>query len=112
MGVGAVIGLISGTTGVGGGVFLAPTLIALQWASPKQTAALSAPFILANSAVGLVGVVLAGQFPSSQFGLYALAALGGAVIGTAIGLRWLGQAATRFILAGILLAAGIQLVLF
>jgi uncharacterized membrane protein YfcA len=110
--VGAVVGLVSGLTGVGGGVFLAPILIALRWASPKQTAALSAPFILVNSTVGLVGVLLAGQFPSPHFGLYAMAALSGAVVGTAIGLRWLSQAATRFVLAGILLAAGIQLVFF
>jgi uncharacterized membrane protein YfcA len=110
--VGAVVGLVSGLTGVGGGVFLAPTLIGLGWASPKQTAALSAPFILANSVVGLVGVVFAGQLPSSHFGFYAMAALGGAILGTTIGLRWLGQAATRFVLAGILLAAGIQLVFF
>lgn len=110
--VGAVVGLVSGLTGVGGGVFLAPTLIGLKWASPKQTAALSAPFILANSAVGLIGVLYAGQLPSSRLGLYAMAALGGAVVGTAIGLRWLSQATTRFILAGILLAAGIQLVSF
>jgi uncharacterized membrane protein YfcA len=109
---GAAIGLISGLTGVGGGVFLAPALLALRWASPKQTAALSAPFILANSAVGLVGVLFAGQLPSPHFGLYALAALCGAALGTAIGLRWLGQAATRFALAAILLAAGIQLLLF
>ena len=110
--VGTVVGLISGLTGVGGGVFLAPTLITFHWASPKQTAALSAPFILANSTVGLVGVLFSGQLPSSHFGLYALAALGGAVMGTAIGLRWLGQTATRFVLAGILLAAGIQLIFF
>jgi uncharacterized protein len=110
--VGAIVGLISGLTGVGGGVFLAPTLIGFHWASPRQTAALSAPFILANSTIGLVGVLLSGQLPSSHFGLYALAALGGAVMGTAIGLRWLGQTATRFTLAGILLAAGIQLVFF
>ncbi|MET0724276.1 MAG: sulfite exporter TauE/SafE family protein [Tardiphaga sp.] len=43
---GAVVGFVSGLTGVGGGVFLAPILIALRWASPKQTSALSAPFIL------------------------------------------------------------------
>jgi uncharacterized membrane protein YfcA len=110
--VGAVVGLISGLTGVGGGVFLAPTLIALRWASPKQTAALSAPFILANSAVGMVGVLFAGQLPSPHFGLYAAVALGGAIVGTAIGLRWLSQTATRFALTGILLAAGIQLVFF
>jgi uncharacterized membrane protein YfcA len=110
--VGAIVGSVSGLTGVGGGVFLAPTLIALHWASPKQTAALSAPFILANSAVGLVGVLLAEQLPSSHFLLYALVALGGAIVGTAIGLRWLSQAATRFVLAAILIAAGIQLLFF
>ena len=110
--VGAMVGLVSGLTGVGGGVFLAPVLIGMHWASPKQTAALSAPFILANSAVGLVGVLFAGQSPSPQFGLYALATLLGAVVGTAIGLRWLGQSATRFILATILLTAGLQLIFF
>jgi uncharacterized membrane protein YfcA len=110
--VGAVVGLISGLTGVGGGVFLAPALIALHWASPKQTAALSAPFILANSTVGLLGVLLAGQFPSSHFVPYGLAVLSGAIIGTVIGLRWLSQAATRYVLAAILLAAGIQLLRF
>jgi uncharacterized protein len=109
---GAIIGLISGLTGVGGGVFLAPILIALHWASPKQTAALSAPFILSNSIVGLIAVLYAGQFPSPHFALYAGAALAGAIAGTAIGLRWFSQAATRYVLAAILLAAGVQLLIF
>jgi uncharacterized protein len=110
--VGAVVGLISGLTGVGGGVFLAPILIVMNWASGKQTAALSPPFILANSAVGLAAVLFSGQQPSSYSGFYALAALAGAIVGTAIGLRWLSEVATRFMLAGILFAAGIQLVFF
>jgi uncharacterized membrane protein YfcA len=109
--VGAVVGLVSGLTGVGGGVFLAPMLIALDWASPKQTAALSAPFILLNSIVGLVGVLFAGQLPSSSLAWYAAAALGGAVLGTAIGLKWLSQTATRYVLAVVLLAAGLELLL-
>jgi hypothetical protein len=67
---------------------------------------------LANSTVGLIGVLHAGQLPSSHFSFYALAALGGAIVGTAIGLRWLGQLTTKFILAGILLAAGIQFTFF
>ncbi|MCC8941051.1 sulfite exporter TauE/SafE family protein [Bradyrhizobium sp. Arg62] len=108
--IGAALGLISGLTGVGGGVFLAPTLIALHWASPKQTAALSSPFILANSTVGFVGALFTGQFPSSDLGLYAIFALGGAVAGTVIGLKWLSQTAIRFILVAVLLVAGIQLV--
>ena len=110
--VGAIVGLVSGLTGVGGGVFLAPLLIVLRWASPRQTAGLSPPFILANSMAGLVGVLFAGQRPSTQFGLYAVATLVGAVIGSAIGLRLLGETATRFVLAAILLAAGVQLIAF
>jgi uncharacterized membrane protein YfcA len=103
---------LSGLTGVGGGVFLAPTLIWLGWASPRQAATLSSPFILANSALALIGVLFVGQLPSPHSSLYAIAALIGAVVGTAVGLRWLSQTATRLVLAAILLAAGIQLVLF
>lgn len=106
------MGFVSGLTGVGGGVCLSPLLIALRWASPKQTAALSAPFILANSAVGLVGAMYVGQNPASGTWLYAAAALVGATIGTTAGLRLLSQDMTRYVLAAILALAGLQLLFF
>ncbi|MBB4380281.1 sulfite exporter TauE/SafE family protein [Bradyrhizobium sp. SBR1B] len=108
--VGAVLGLVSGLTGVGGGVFLAPTLIALNWASPKQAVALSPPFILANSTVGFVGALFTGQFPSPNLALYTISALAGAVAGTIISLKWLNPRGIRFVLVAVLLAAGIRLV--
>jgi hypothetical protein len=108
---GAVVGLVSGLTGVGGGVFLAPVLIWLRWASPRQTAALSAPFILANSTVGLIGTLYAGQRPTHDIWLFAIACVLGAAAGAAIGLRWLSQKNTRLILAAILGVAGVQLLL-
>jgi uncharacterized membrane protein YfcA len=107
--VGAGAGLIAGLTGVGGGVFLAPLLIAFGWASPRRAAALSPPFILCNSAVGLAGVLLAGQTLASGTALYSVGALAGAVIGTAIGQRWMSERGTRHALAAILLLAGIRL---
>jgi uncharacterized protein len=109
--IGAAVGFVSGLTGLGGGVFLAPLLIALHWASPKQTAALSAPFILANSAVGFAGALYAGQAPTADAWLYAFAALAGAMIGATVGVRWLSQNTTRYALAAILSVAGIQLLL-
>jgi uncharacterized protein len=93
-------------------VSLAPILIALHWASPKQTAALSAPFILANSAVGLAGTIARGQTPSPETWVYAMAALAGAMIGTTIGLRWLSQTVTRHVLATILASTGLQFLFF
>ncbi len=110
--IGAAVGFVSGLTGVGGGVFLAPILIASHRASPKQTAALSAPFILANSVVGLAGALYAGQAPTADTWLFVLAALAGAMIGAIVGVRWLSQTTTRYILAVILGAAGVQLLFF
>ena len=110
--IGAAVGFVSGLTGVGGGAFLAPILIASHRASPKQTAALSAPFILANSVVGLAGALYAGQAPTADTWLFVLAALAGAMIGAIVGLRWLSQTTTRYILAVILGAAGVQLLFF
>jgi uncharacterized membrane protein YfcA len=108
---GAAAGFLSGLTGVGGGVFLTPLIIALGWASPKRAAALSPPFILCNSAVGLLGVLIAGQRLTSDVSLYAVGALAGAVLGCTIARRGMSQRATRYVLAVILLFAGLRLLL-
>jgi uncharacterized membrane protein YfcA len=90
-------------TGVVGGVFLTPLIIAFGWASPKRAAALSPPFILCNSAVGLVGVLIAGQKPTSDAFLYAVAALMGAVIGSTIALHWMSERATRYVCLSVII---------
>lgn len=51
--LGAAIGLISGMIGVGGGIFLSPTVILLGWATVTDTVGISAMFILCNSVFGL-----------------------------------------------------------
>src|SRR4029077_4765308 len=53
--VGALLGFLSGLTGVGGGIFLSPLLLLTGWAGTKQTSAVAAPFILVNSIAGLAG---------------------------------------------------------
>jgi uncharacterized protein len=106
---GVGVGLLSGLTGIGGGVFLTPLLITLGWLAPRRAAALAAPFILANSVFGLAGVLYAGQSIPSAFLFYAPAVVMGAVVGTAIGLKWLSQRSTRLVLACILAVAGLRL---
>ena len=107
---GAGAGFVSGLTGVGGGVFLTPILVGLRWYSPKRAAAISPPFILCNSIVGLAGAWLSGQRFAASLPLYAISVLGGAIIGTATGLRWMSERATRYVLAAILLFAGLRLI--
>jgi hypothetical protein len=108
---GAATGLLSGLTGVGGGVFLAPLLIGLGWTSAREAAAISPPFIFCNSAVGLAGVLLSGQVASSLTPLYGSAALTGAVIGSAIARHSMSERATRIVLAALLTFAGLRLAL-
>jgi hypothetical protein len=108
---GGSAGLLSGLSGVGGGVFLAPQLVAFGWTSPKRAAALSPPFILCNSIVGLAAVLIAGQRLAPGTAVYAVGALTGAILGTAIGLRWMSDRVTRYAMAAILAFAGIRLLL-
>lgn len=55
---GAVLGLLAGLTGTGGGIFLTPWMILRGWLPPRQAAATSAAFILVNSLAGLLGLGL------------------------------------------------------
>jgi uncharacterized membrane protein YfcA len=48
-----LIGAVSGITGIGGGIYLAPFLYLSRWGSPKQIAGASSVFILVNSIAGL-----------------------------------------------------------
>ena len=53
--VGAVLGLLSGIIGIGGGIFLAPVLHLQRSGSPHQIATTASLFILINSTAGLLG---------------------------------------------------------
>jgi uncharacterized protein len=109
--IGAVMGLLSGLTGVGGGIFLSPVLLMLKWAGPKTTAGISAPFILVNSCIALAaGSLAAQQFPA-ELPWLAAAALAGALIGTWLGLEKLNQKGLLLVLAIVMVLAGTKLVL-
>ena len=107
--VGLSSGFVSGLSGVGGGVFLTAQLLAFKWASPRGAAAISPPFILVNYIAGIAGLLIAGQRLSQAAPLYACGALFGSVVGTTIGLRWMSQQATRYMLAAVLVFAGVRL---
>lgn len=108
--VGAGIGLVSGLTGTGGGIFLTPLLLSAHWARAKAAAAVSSVFILANSVSGLLGTIGSSrQFPAFALVLVAVAALGGGM-GSYLGSRHLNPVVIKRVLAVVLLIAGTKLV--
>jgi uncharacterized membrane protein YfcA len=108
---GAGIGFVSGMTGVGGGIFLAPVLLTFGWVETRQASAVSATFNLLNSAAALAGA--AATMPALPAALpWWLIAVGvGGFFGSWLGVRYLPATALRYILAALLLAAGFRMVL-
>ena len=96
--VGAAIGMLSGLTGVGGGIFLSPVLLLMHWAKTKETSGVSAAFILVNSIAGTVGNYSSITNLSPDLIFWAPAALVGGWIGTELGTRVLPVAGIRKIL--------------
>ena len=108
--LGVVIGLLSGLTGVGGGIFLSPLLLLAGWANARQTAAVSAAFIFVNSAAGLLGNPAGVRSVSAALPYFALAALAGGIVGTEFGSRRLPPPWIRRLLAAVLVVAGLKLI--
>ena len=111
IGCGAAIGLLSGLTGTGGGIFLSPIIVLAGWAGPRHTGGISAPFILANSAMALAAGTATWASLPAELPWLALAVLAGAAFGTWFGLRKLS---TRWLLAAmslVLVIAAAKLVL-
>ena len=112
IGLGAGIGLLSGIVGVGGGIFLSPVILLAGWASPRETAAVSAPFILLNSAAGLAGqLFVAGASVPTGIPLWLGAVLLGGFAGATFGSRHARPITLRRLLAVVLVVAGGKMVL-
>jgi len=108
--VGGVLGLLSGLTGVGGGIFLSPLLLIAGWAGTKQTSATSAPFILVNSAAGLIaGFTMKAASLPPQVWILCVAVLIGGWLGAEYGSRRFANPFIRRMLAGVLAVAGAKM---
>lgn len=107
---GAGIGLLSGLTGTGGGIFLTPLILFAGWAPARVAAGISAAFILANSSAGLLGNVASiGSLPAA-LPIWLIAVAIGGSIGAELGARRLGTPALRRVLALVLVVAGLKLI--
>lgn len=110
--LGGGIGLISGIVGIGGGIFLSPTLNLVGWKSAKVIAALASVFILVNSIAGVSGLLVAGTFQVDW--LFASRLLVVVAIGALVGSR-LSIQANKHLIQGLtailVMYVGVRIVL-
>ncbi len=107
--VGAGLGLLSGLTGTGGGIFLTPLLLMMRWANTKTAAAVSALFILMNSSAGLLGSISSARnFPMSAIPLAGVVVFAG-FAGSHFGSDRFSPTTIKRLLAVVLLIAGLKI---
>ena len=107
--LGTLAGMLGGLSGTGGGIYLTPMLLLGGWMEVRGAAALTAPFILVVSASGLAGTFGKGPAPAAWWPRW-LAAVGiGGALGAELGSRRLAPKPLRWVLGGVLVFAGGEL---
>ncbi|WP_081209183.1 sulfite exporter TauE/SafE family protein [Salegentibacter sediminis] len=112
--LGGSIGLLSGISGIGGGIFLSPVLNLLNWANPRIIASVASVFILVNSLAGLIGLNMAGTFQvnySLIFKLIIAVILGGS-LGSYLSNKRFNLKFLGIFTAFLVIYVGLRLVLF
>ena len=107
--IGAMIGLVSGLTGTGGGIFLTPLVVLLGWASVRQTAGMSALLILVNSIAGLAGNSTVAPPLAADTLVLAVAAGVGGFLGSWLGANRLPERPMTRLLGAVLVVAAFKL---
>ena len=106
---GAVLGVLAGLTGTGGGIFLSPLIILSSWEEPRHTSGVVSAFIFLNSAAGLAGnAASVGHLPP-ELPLFLAAVAGGAIFGTWLGVERLPRPSLLRMLGVVLTIAGSKL---
>jgi len=107
--IGAVLGLLSGMIGIGGGIILTPVIILLGWGNIKEAAAVSAPFIFLNSLSGLSGLFVNGFHFAPELLNWIVVVVAAGMLGSFVGSRLLSIKELRFVLAFVLAIVGFKL---
>jgi uncharacterized membrane protein YfcA len=105
---GAGIGLLSGLTGTGGGIFLSPLLLFAGWSATRQSLGVASVFILANSVAGLLGNIAVVRALPPELPVFGIAVFLGAIVGTTLGVRFSNKMVLKA-LGIVLVIAGLKL---
>ncbi len=102
--ISAIVGLVAGLSGIGGGIFMSPVLHLVRWAEARRIAAFASLYILINSITGIAGQLIKSgpvQMMDAASGYWPLlaAVLAGGQVGSMIGLRLLSPMLLRSLTA-------------
>lgn len=111
--LGALLGGLAGITGIGGGIYLAPTLHLMRLADARTVAATCSLFILVNSLAGLGGQLSklgseAQVLLNTAYLVLPVAVLIGGQLGSRLGATWLPAAPIRRLTGLVILAVSLR----
>ncbi len=112
LGIGLVLGLVSGIIGIGGGILLSPILILARYARIKEASAASALFIFLNSGSGLAGLMSTNISFEPHIIYWISGVMAAGFVGSAVGSRAFSEINLKRVLSLVLIAASIKLFFF
>jgi uncharacterized membrane protein YfcA len=105
LGCGAVLGLIAGIVGIGGGVYLVPLILILGLGTAKEAAACGAFFIWANSVAGLAARLQYNSIDLMPYIPLIIGAVVGGMVGSMMGAGRFNSRTMQKILGTVLVVA-------
>lgn len=106
---GAILGLVAGIVGIGGGILLVPLIIVLGLGTEHQAAACGAIFVWLNSLVGLISRLQYNAIDLAAFVPLIVAVVLGGALGSWLGASRLSRNAMEKILGVIVIVAIVML---
>ncbi len=108
--LGTTVGFLGGITGIGGGVFLIPVLLIIQYAPAKEVSTLAAAFVLLNSIAALAGHGYRGNVYFDLILPLIFAVTLGGFIGSRTGAAALSAQTVRRLAGVIVILASLQII--
>ena len=106
---GALLGLVAGIAGIGGGIYLVPLILILGLGTEQQAAACGAIFIWLNSLAGLASRLQYNAVELTAFIPLVVAVILGGALGSWLGATRLSRTAMEKILGAIIMLAIVML---
>ncbi len=82
----------------------------MGWAPARETAGMTAAFVLLNSLAGLAGTISNVRYLPSEIAVWAIAAAIGGALGAEAGSRRLDPHTLSYLLAAVLMIAGLKMI--